>query len=185
MDSLDREAGVRVTLGSISKIALPVSPESHSCCNLLRERFIRIFSDDISGPEDGGTAGVPQGSNLGPLLFILFINDLASVLKCSECLLFADDLKFFGPIRSNLDVVLLQRDLDYLFKWCTDNKLPLNIEKCSILSYTQAQKAQALNYDYKVNNPVLSRSNSVTDFGFIFDAKLDFSQYIDAVVSKA
>ncbi|GBO17437.1 hypothetical protein AVEN_182173-1 [Araneus ventricosus] len=129
-----------------------------------------------------GTSGVPQGSNLVPLLFILFINDLTCVFKYSECLLFADDLKLFSSICSDLDSILLQRNLDSLFKWCTDNRLHLNIEKCSVLSYTR--KTQPLNHVYKINNLVLSRSNTVTDLGIIFDTKLDFSQHIDTMVSK-
>ncbi|GBN62678.1 hypothetical protein AVEN_90603-1 [Araneus ventricosus] len=81
------------------------------------------------------------------------------------------------------DAVLLQSDLDCLFKWCTVNKLHLNIEKCSILSYTR--KSQPLNHVYKINDLVLSRSDSVTDLGIIFDTKLDFSQHINSMVSKA
>ncbi|GBM51335.1 hypothetical protein AVEN_229197-1 [Araneus ventricosus] len=91
-------------------------------------------------------------------------------------------MKLFGSIRSDLDSVLLQRDLDCLFKWCIDNRLYLNIEKCSVLSYTR--KAQPLTHVYKINNLVLSRSNTVTDLGIIFDSKLDFSQHIDTMVSK-
>ncbi|GBN07548.1 hypothetical protein AVEN_258681-1 [Araneus ventricosus] len=86
-------------------------------------------------------------------------------------------------MNSNLDAVLLQSDLDCLFKWCTVNKLHLNIEKCSILSYTR--KSQPLNHVYKINDLVLSRSDSVTDLGIIFDTKLDFSQHINSMVSKA
>ncbi|GBM71417.1 hypothetical protein AVEN_185724-1 [Araneus ventricosus] len=73
-------------------------------------------------------------------------------------------------------------ELDCLFKWCTDNKLHLNIEKCSILSYTG--KAQPLNQVYKINDLVLSRTDSVTDLGIIFDTTLDFSQHIDSMISK-
>ncbi|GBN62629.1 hypothetical protein AVEN_261490-1 [Araneus ventricosus] len=91
-------------------------------------------------------------------------------------------MKLFSSIRSDLDSVLLQRDLDCLFKWCTDNRLHLNIEKCSVFSYTR--KAQPLNHVYKINNLVLSRSNTVTDLGIIVDTKLDFSQHIDTMVSK-
>ncbi|GBN56447.1 hypothetical protein AVEN_194291-1 [Araneus ventricosus] len=94
-----------------------------------------------------------------------------------------DDLKWFSSIRYNLDAVLLQIDLDCRFKWCTDNKLHLNIEKCSILSYTR--KAQHLNHVYKINNLVLSRSDSITDLGIIFGTKLDFFQHIDSMACKA
>ncbi|GBM90927.1 hypothetical protein AVEN_190110-1 [Araneus ventricosus] len=102
--------------------------------------------------------------------------------KYSESILFADDFRLFSSVCSDLDSVLLQRDLDCLFKWRTDSRLHLNIEKCSILSYTR--KAQPLNHVYQINNLVLSRSNTVTDLGIIFDTKLDISQHIDTMVSK-
>ncbi|GBN81981.1 hypothetical protein AVEN_117678-1 [Araneus ventricosus] len=153
-----------------------------------------IFIDDRSVDSDDNKKNPPEiiaicymtkGVDilyLGPLLFILFINDLTCIFKYSGCLLFADNLKLFGSIRSDLDSVLLQRDLDCLFKWCIDNRLHLNIEKCNVLSYTR--KAQPLIHVYKINNPVLSRSNTVTNLGIIFDSKLDFSQHIDTMVSK-
>ncbi|GBN25854.1 hypothetical protein AVEN_252762-1 [Araneus ventricosus] len=101
----------------------------------------------------------------------------------SKCLLFADDLKLFSSMNSNLDAVLLQNGLDCLFNWYTVNKLHLNIEKCRILSYTR--KSQPLNHVYKINDLVLSHSDSVTDLGIIFDTKLDFSQHINSMISKA
>ncbi|GBM59470.1 putative RNA-directed DNA polymerase from transposon BS [Araneus ventricosus] len=149
----------------------------------LCNRSLYVYFNNAVSREFSGTSGVPQGSNLGPLLFILFINDLTSVFKYSECLLFADDLKLFSSMNSNIDAVLLPSDLDCLFKWCTVNKLHLNIEKCSIISYTR--KSQPLNHVYKINDLVLSRSDSVTDLGIIFDTKLDFSQHINSMVSKA
>ncbi|GBM35453.1 Retrovirus-related Pol polyprotein from transposon 297 [Araneus ventricosus] len=149
----------------------------------LCNRSLYVYFNNAVSREFSGTSGVPQGSNLGLLLFILFINDLTSVFKYFECLLFADDLKLFSSMNSNLDAVLLQSDLDCLFKWCTVNKLHLNIEKCSILSYTR--KSQPLNHVYKINDLVSSRSDSVTDLGIIFDTKLDFSQHINSMVSKA
>ncbi|GBM06130.1 hypothetical protein AVEN_265187-1 [Araneus ventricosus] len=72
--------------------------------------------------------------------------------------------------------------LSQSFMWCTENRLHLNIEKCSALSYTR--RAQPLNHVYQINNLVLSRSNTDTDLGMIFDIKLDFSQHIDTMVSK-
>ncbi|GBN56344.1 hypothetical protein AVEN_11434-1 [Araneus ventricosus] len=125
---------------------------------------------------------LPVWLRLGRDLNLAF-SYISYVFKYSECLLFADDLKLFSSMNSNLDAVLLQSDLDCLFKWCTVNKLHLNIEKCSILSYTR--KSQPLNHVYKINDLVLSRSDSVTDLGIIFDTKLDFSQHINSMVSKA
>ena len=82
-----------------------------------------------------GTSGVPQGSNLGPLLFLLFIDDLPGILECSS-LLYADDLKLFTDVSSVGDALFLQRQLDRLSEWCERDKLYLNVSKCKVISFT-------------------------------------------------
>ncbi|GBN58499.1 putative RNA-directed DNA polymerase from transposon BS [Araneus ventricosus] len=72
----------------------------------LCKRSLYVYFNNAVSHEFTSTSGVPEGSNFGPLLFILFINDLNCVFKYSECLLFADDLKLFGSIRSDLDSVI-------------------------------------------------------------------------------
>ena len=151
---------------------------SYLCNRMLYVYFNGAISNSFTN-----TSGVPQGSNLGPLLFILFINDLCEILKFSEYLLFADDLKLFKQICSVVDSDLLQNDLDSLFLWCNNNNLFLNIQKCSILSYSR--KSHNINYCYQINNLPLSRSDSVLDLGVTFDAKLDFSFHINSIISKS
>ena len=80
------------------------------------------------------TSGVPQGSHLGPLLFILFINDVTKVFKtCSTHSLYADDLKICRVVKTLRDTLNLQRDLESLSLWCQVNQLDLNISKCKIV----------------------------------------------------
>ncbi|XP_059225889.1 uncharacterized protein LOC131997968 [Stomoxys calcitrans] len=81
------------------------------------------------------TSGVPQGSILGPLLFILFINGISSCFSTSRFLLYADDLKIFHKIESMSDVFDLQNDLDNLLSWCISNKLLINLSKCAHVSF--------------------------------------------------
>jgi len=75
------------------------------------------------------TSGVPQGSILGPLLFLIYINDLPSCINYSHCLLFADDAKIFQIVTSFHDQLLLQIDLHEIEQWCSTWNLQLNPSK--------------------------------------------------------
>lgn len=128
------------------------------------------------------TSGVPQGSNLGPLLFVIFINDLATTLNCGN-LLYADDLKLFVAINNIDDCVQLQSQIVELEKWCDKNKLSMNVSKCKVCSYTR--KIQQITYDYRFNNISLSRCTSTRDLGIHFDSKLSFADHIKQISSAA
>ena len=75
------------------------------------------------------TSGVPQVSNLGPLHFDIFINDIICDLNVN-CLIYVDDLKRYCNIKNNADCVILQNNFDKINEWRYDNKLPLNASKC-------------------------------------------------------
>lgn len=128
------------------------------------------------------TSGVPQGSILGPLIFVLFINDLCSQLK-SEKLLYADDLKIFKVITSVVDCCALQNDIDSLQQWCYDNGMAINITKTKMISFTR--RRSAVNYEYKIDNIMLERVCSIRDLGVIVDHKLRFNEHIAVTTTKA
>ncbi|RVE41474.1 hypothetical protein evm_013878 [Chilo suppressalis] len=94
------------------------------------------------------TSGVPQGSHLGPLFFNIFINDVSQCFQNSKFLLFADDTKIFSIIKSVEDCVRLQEDLDRLCDYCTINKLTMNVDKCS--SITFSRKKTEIKFNYKL-----------------------------------
>lgn len=86
------------------------------------------------------TSGVSQGSNLGPLLFIIYMNDIKMVFKNSLFLLYADDLKCYkliSPENPCQDKNKLQTDIDCLSKWCENNLMPINMNKSSIISFSK------------------------------------------------
>lgn len=126
-------------------------------------------------------SGVPQGSHLGPLFFIIFINDLVDKIKC-PCLLYADDLKVFSTIDSPSDSIILQSDLDYIQRWCVANRMHLNVEKCFVVSF--GNKKLKLMFDYQLNGQVLQRKALARDLGVIFDEKLTFHAHYDNLISR-
>lgn len=127
-------------------------------------------------------SGVPQGTVLGPDLFLIFIDDIVADLDV-PCLLYADDMKLYQTISTLDDCIALQRNLDILHGWCIRNQLPLNIEKCSVLSYRRT--VSPLLHDYMIDGKVLRRPLTVRDLGVTFDARLTFTVHIESVISKA
>jgi hypothetical protein len=128
------------------------------------------------------TSGIPQGSNLGPLLFICFINDLPSALTCGS-LLYADDNKMYSTINNLADALTLQENLNRLSSWCIINKLALNVSKCKVVSYSY--KKSPLLFNYHIDNLILKRENTIKDLGIYFDERLNFNYHIDIAVNKA
>ncbi len=95
------------------------------------------LSVSVNGSTSGPKAAVsvvPQGSVLSPILFLLFINDLPRVLS-GAVLMFADDVKLISP-RS--ESVVLQSDIQVIHSWTQEWDLPLNANKCSIISVGQS-----------------------------------------------
>lgn len=129
------------------------------------------------------TSGVPQGSILGPFLFILYVNDLLSHLHNSFA--FADDLKLLKKIVSIDDSEVFQLEIDRLHEWCSVNKLGLNVKKCAVMSITRKAEVNKVKFNYKINNEVIPRVNSKRDLGVTIDSKLSFAEHIGEVTRKA
>ena len=146
-----------------------------------RTQFVSIY--DIYSTLIKASSGVPQGSHLGPLLFILFINDLPLYVAHSKLLLFADDAKLYCEVASVRDAIDLQADLSSLNQWCMDNKMDLNADKCYTISFSRKQST--VHYPYSIHHKVLAREDQVKDLGVIFDTKLSFNQHVSVAVKKA
>ena len=99
------------------------------------------------------TSGVPQGSILGPLLYILYVNDLPTVVK-TRTLMYADDIKLFTTVSNNEDAALLQRDIDNIVSWATTWNLRFN--PCKTLHMTFTLKKQVLDSSYFINDTRIS-----------------------------
>ena len=127
-------------------------------------------------------SGVPQGSHLGPLIFILFVNDLTNRLD-SHHLMYADDLKIFRVISSLIDCAALQQDIDIVTSWCKLNGMAINGTKCKVISF--ARMRTQWRYEYKANGSSLERVYSMKDLGVIMNSKLSFNEHIAATTSKA
>lgn len=149
----------------------------------LLNRRCFVYFDDCKSDLYIATSGIPQGSVLGPLFFILFINDITNCFHYARCLIYADDVKIFLNVKNLLDTLLLQGDINRLFSWCELNKLPLNISKCFFLPFSRRTRLVDSNYD--INNHLLSKVDKVLDLGVLFDSKMNFRSHIDYILPKA
>ncbi|WP_353803962.1 reverse transcriptase domain-containing protein [Acinetobacter baumannii] len=98
----------------------------------LTDRVVRVSVDGALSRSVSAKSGVPQGSVLGPILFLIYVNDIPKLVRC-KVILFADDIKLWTSIRNREDSALLQKDLDALHEWSLRHELPFKLQKCKML----------------------------------------------------
>ena len=125
-------------------------------------------------------SGVPQGSVLGPLLFLLCIDDLHCIVKHSVLKLYADDVTLYREIKSVEDCHLLQEDLDRICDWANKWQLRLNAAKCE--AFLISNKRKTISFDYFVNHSSLSWSPTVK---YLVRSTLSWSYHCKYVSAKA
>jgi len=130
-------------------------------------------------------SGVPQGSIAGPLLFVIFINDLSMILKNCKVIMYADDLKLYCSVDHPEAQENLQSDLSKLHEWSVSNGMFLNVKKCATITFSRKRESTANLYEYKIDNECLKRVDQIRDLGVIFDSKLTFKQHVDKITSCA
>ena len=142
-----------------------------------REQFVEIRgtkSDKLSV-----TSGVPQGSVLGPVLFLIYINVLVNELEC-PVLLLADDAKIFKEIRSQDDIEAMQRDLRRLENWSEKWLLDFNADKCATMHI--GHRNPQVSYD--LNNKQLKVSDVEKDLGVYVSADLKPAHHVNVAAAK-
>ena len=101
--------------------------------HFLAGRHQKVMVDGVFSKEESVYSGIPQGTVLGPLRFLLFINDIPNNLSAGTTIrLFADDCHVYKPIRLMEDQILLQKDLTTLENWSITWGMPFNPSKCNI-----------------------------------------------------
>jgi len=130
------------------------------------------------------TSGVVQGSCIGPLLFVLYINDVVQIIG-DGCRgkIYADDLKIYTEVTSQRDEDALQSSLDALARWSRDWQLKISTSKCAVLNIHRLSAEPPR--DYTLAGSAVRNCDSVKDLGVIVDSDLKFSQHISVCVARA
>lgn len=126
------------------------------------------------------TSGVPQGSVLGPLLFLCYINDVVNVLKDSSIQIFADDSKIYIGSK-DLNDVRLANDVSRILEWSNHNQLKLSLEKCTAMHFGSRNPKNKI----YINNFCLPVENVTRDLGVFVSDDLKFSVHCQKIVCKA
>ena len=151
--------------------------------SFLIGRSQQVIINNSQSKKASVTSGIPQGSVLGPLLFVIYINDLPDIVdKDSFIFLFADDTKVFRQIISERDNLVLQQDINKLLIWSSHWLLKFHPDKCVCMGvgYSQEEKIS-----YTMNGQVLSETSCEKDLGVLFDKSLKFDQHINSIINKA
>ena len=155
----------------------------HWISNFLCGRTQHVVIDGVESNIIKVLSGVPQGTVLGPLLFILYINDLFSVVKHSKVKVFADDSKLHKNIKSLSDCKLLQEDLYAVVRWAIINNMELNETKFELLQHGKSDHLKEP-YTLPSGKPIYSE-NVVKDLGVYIDKDLCWREHINEKTAEA
>ena len=151
--------------------------------HFLKNRKQRVVVDGEFSSYATVDSGVPQGTVLGPLLFLLFINDLPSNVHSSKVRLFADDCLVYKEVKTAQDQIDLQKDLSALETWGNLWGMRFNAKKCNILRVTK-KGGNPLQRFYTLNNQILQEVPDAKYLGIQIDSNLDWSKHISSIVSR-
>ena len=150
--------------------------------NFLSDRHQQVVLDGCHSDKAPVISGVPQGTVLGPTLFLLYINDLPECVA-SQVRLFADDCAIYRAIKTEQDKQILQRDLEILHNWEVKWLMDFNPDKCFVLNITR-KKYPMLN-KYTLKNVTLQTVKTTTYLGIEISNDLRWSPQIEKCTQKA
>ena len=152
----------------------------------LSSRFQYVALDDCCSTLLPINCGVPQGSILGPILFLLYVNDIAKNMKFAQILLFADDTTIYIASKKLETLInLINSELKILSDWFLSNKLTINVNKTKYMLFRSSKNKEAkLDMDIYINNFKLSGVNSTKFLGIEFDDCLNWKLHISSIERK-
>ena len=151
----------------------------------LNNRKQSVIIDQSSSDLLQITCGVPQGSVLGPLLFLIYINDLPLISNKLHFFLFADDTNIYyeSPDLLNLEKTI-NKELKKLYQWLCSNRLALNIDKTNFVLFHSIQKPITKPVTLLINRKAIKQANFVKYLGVLIDSNLSWKFHIHELCKK-
>lgn len=149
----------------------------------LSKRHQRVTVLGATSEELPVTSGVPQGSILGPVLFLLYVSDLPQAISNCRVTMYADDTKISRQIKNSEDASLLQSDLNNLQIWSAASGLVFNATKCKVMSVTR--KINPVLTTYKLANIELEKTEDERDLGVWTTNNLTWNKQVFAQAGRA
>lgn len=150
--------------------------------NFLKCREQRVVVGGEHSTWTNVTSGVPQGTVLGPLLFLIYINDIPDKIR-STVRLFADDCVLYREINNQSDSQELQKDLNELAKWEHDWQMHFNPKKCFVMRLTHARNVK--HFNYTLGNATLQETDSHPYLGVCITKYLTWNKHIHQITASA
>lgn len=150
--------------------------------NFLLNRSQCVTIHDIVSSSVPVTSGVPQGSVLGPLLFLMYVNDIPDFIS-SKIRFYADDCVLYREIKDCNDSILLQNDLNSVSSWCSKWLMRVNTEKTKVMTFTSVRSP--LSCDYYISGSNIGRTDHYKYLGVILTSNLSWNAHIDHITNKA
>ena len=144
-----------------------------------------VVYNDTSSSRKKITCGVPQGSILGPLLFLLYINDLSRVSDVLFLLIFADDSNLSLSIKLPERLIeQMNNEMIKIFDWLNINKLSLNLKKTHFIIFRKRRGNIHIDNDLVVDNEKISMSNHTKFLGVMVDSHVTYESHINHIKGK-
>ncbi|CAH8868563.1 unnamed protein product [Trichobilharzia szidati] len=146
--------------------------------DFLKDRRQRVRVNGVSSTWESVKSGVPQGTILSPLLFLIYVNEIPSVVN-SSCLLFADDIKIWRALHDDSDQLALQEDLNLLSDWCKHWALEINLNKSVVMHASHSHV-----HNYSMNGIALPVVTEYKDLGVVVQHDLKTATNCRAAATK-
>ena len=152
--------------------------------DFLVGRVIQVKIEGFLSPKVYSKAGVPQGSNLSPLLFLIYVNDMPNPSHYqTNKSQFADDTGQWA-VSKNIDLTVeyLQRDLDKLARWCAKWRIKLNPEKTKVIIFFKSRFAIRAEHALSLYGDLLSYCPHIKFLGITFDNRMTFTKHFEEIL---